>query len=107
MDRPLLVGQVNSILSKGPIDCRVQFVPHDDVVIDVRHEHAHHLVVGAEGADRQQAYEDIFTYQNENVVQFATIAHQTGILGKSAAINYTPNSSSGDELRLTEMTPAS
>ncbi|NMR30855.1 peptide ABC transporter substrate-binding protein [Arthrobacter sp. SF27] len=59
------------------------------------------------GADRQQAYEDIFTYQNENVVQFATIAHQTGILGKSAAINYTPNSSSGDELRLTEMTPAS
>lgn len=59
------------------------------------------------GEERQKAYEDVFRYQNEKVVQFAPISHQTGILGKSAGINYTPNSSSGDELRLSEMTPAS
>jgi peptide/nickel transport system substrate-binding protein len=59
-----------------------------------------------EGEDRQAAYEEVFSYQNENVVQFATIAHQTGIIGKSADVDYEPNSSSGDELRLSEMTPA-
>lgn len=59
------------------------------------------------GEDRQGAYEEVFTYQNENIVQFAPISHQTGIIGKSADVNYEPNSSSGDELRLSEMTPAS
>ncbi|EMY33447.1 family 5 extracellular solute-binding protein [Arthrobacter crystallopoietes BAB-32] len=58
------------------------------------------------GEDRQKAYEDIFSYQNENIVQFAPISHQTGIIGKSDSVNYEPNSSSGDELRLSEMTPA-
>ena len=56
------------------------------------------------GAERQAAYEDIFEYQNDEIVQFAFISHQTGIIGKAANVNYTPNSSSGDELRLAEVT---
>jgi len=40
------------------------------------------------------------------VVQFAHISHQTGIIGKAKSVKYTPNSSSGDELRVSEMTPA-
>ncbi len=60
----------------------------------------------ATGEERQAAYEEVFEYQNENVTQFAHIAHQTGMLGKSAAVEYEPNSSSGDELRLAEIRPA-
>jgi peptide/nickel transport system substrate-binding protein len=58
------------------------------------------------GEERAQAYEQIFKYQNEEITQFAHIAHQTGMLGISAAVGYEPNSSSGDELRLAEVTPA-
>lgn len=61
----------------------------------------------ASGDDRQKAFEEIFAYQNDKVVQFAHISHQTGILGKAKSVSYTPNSSSGDELRISEMTPAS
>lgn len=60
----------------------------------------------ATGPDRQAAFEKVFTAQNEDVVQFAHIAHQTGMIGKAAGVNYEPNSSSGDELRLAEITPA-
>jgi peptide/nickel transport system substrate-binding protein len=61
----------------------------------------------ASGDERKKDFEEIFAYQNEKVVQFAHISHQTGIIGKSKAVNYSPNSSSGDELRVSEMTPAS
>ena len=61
----------------------------------------------ASGDERKKGFEDIFAYQNDKVVQFAHISHQTGIIGKSKSVNYTPNSSSGDELRVSEMTPAS
>ncbi|SDL64611.1 ABC transporter substrate-binding protein [Arthrobacter sp. ok362] len=61
----------------------------------------------ASGDEREKDFEQIFDYQNNKVVQFANISHQTGILGKSKSVNYTPNSSSGDELRVSEMTPAS
>ena len=61
----------------------------------------------ASGDERKKAFEDIFAYQNDKVVQFAHISHQTGIIGKAKSVNYTPNSSSGDELRVSEMTPAS
>lgn len=60
----------------------------------------------ATGEDRQKAFEEVFSYQNDKVVQFAHIAHQTGMIGKAAGVNYEPNSSTGDELRLAEMTPA-
>jgi peptide/nickel transport system substrate-binding protein len=58
------------------------------------------------GDDREAAYQEIFGYQNEDIVQFAFIAHQTGVIGKAATVGYEPNSSSGDELRLAEITPA-
>ncbi|WP_314212607.1 ABC transporter substrate-binding protein [Pseudarthrobacter equi] len=61
----------------------------------------------ASGDARQKAFEEVFAYQNDKVVQFAHISHQTGILGKAKSVSYTPNSSSGDELRISEMTPAS
>lgn len=60
----------------------------------------------ATGEERQAAYEEVFEYQNENVTQFAHISHQTGMLGKAAGVEYEPNSSSGDELRLAEVRPA-
>ncbi|NKX49633.1 peptide ABC transporter substrate-binding protein, partial [Arthrobacter deserti] len=60
----------------------------------------------ATGEERQKAFEEVFAYQNENVVQFAHIAHQTGMIGKAANVDYTPNSSTGDELRLAEIKPA-
>jgi peptide/nickel transport system substrate-binding protein len=58
------------------------------------------------GAERQAAYAKVFAVQNESVVAFAHIAHMTGVLGKAATVNYTPNSATGDELRLAEITPA-
>ncbi|WP_286161214.1 ABC transporter substrate-binding protein [Arthrobacter sp. MYb213] len=57
-------------------------------------------------ADRQAAFEKVFQYQNDNVVQFAHISHQTGMLGIASTVSYEPNSSSGDELRLAEVTAA-
>ena len=60
----------------------------------------------ASGDERKKDFEDIFAYQNDKVVQFAHISHQTGIIGKAQSVTYTPNSSSGDELRVSEMTPA-
>jgi peptide/nickel transport system substrate-binding protein len=60
----------------------------------------------ASGDERKKDFEDIFAYQNDKVVQFAHISHQTGIIGKAKSVKYTPNSSSGDELRVSEMTPA-
>lgn len=61
---------------------------------------------GASGDERKKDFEEIFAYQNDKVVQFAHISHQTGIIGKAKSVKYTPNSSSGDELRVSEMTPA-
>lgn len=58
------------------------------------------------GPERQSAYAEVFGYQNEEVVQFAHISHQTGMLGISSGVNYEPNSASGDELRLAEVTSA-
>ena len=57
-------------------------------------------------AARAQAYADVFEYQNEEIVQFAHLTHQTGMLGIADSVDYEPNSSSGDELRLAEVTPA-
>ncbi len=61
----------------------------------------------ASGDERKKEFENIFAYQNDKVVQFAHISHQTGIVGLAKSLSYKPNSSSGDELRISEMTPAS
>ena len=58
------------------------------------------------GDERQDAYAEIFAYQNEKVVQFAYLAHQTGELGKSARVAYKPNAATGDELHIADITLA-
>jgi peptide/nickel transport system substrate-binding protein len=58
------------------------------------------------GDERQAAYEEVFAYERENVVALAPIAHQTVMLGLSDRVKYEPNSSTGDELRIKEVTLA-
>ncbi|MHA3019046.1 ABC transporter substrate-binding protein [Mycobacterium sp. BMJ-28] len=58
------------------------------------------------GPQRQDAYAALFAEEPSEVAQFAYIAHMTGILGKSPRVDYTPNSATGDEMRLAEMTKA-
>lgn len=58
------------------------------------------------GEERQQAYAEAFEYERDNVVQFAFIARMAGMMSKSKDVDYTPNSSTGDELRLADITPA-
>lgn len=55
---------------------------------------------------RQSAYEDVFSYERENVVALAPIAHQTVMLGLADRVTYEPNSSTGDELRIKEVSLA-
>ncbi|OFB42371.1 peptide ABC transporter substrate-binding protein [Mycolicibacterium sp. (ex Dasyatis americana)] len=58
------------------------------------------------GQARQDAFATLFTEEPQQIMQFAYIAHMKGILGKSPRVDYTPNSATGDEMRLSEMTPA-
>jgi peptide/nickel transport system substrate-binding protein len=58
------------------------------------------------GDARQQAFADIFAYQNDNVDQFAYLAHMQGLMGISPSVHYEPNPATGDELRLAEIRPA-
>ena len=55
---------------------------------------------------RQDAFAKLFAEEPKEIMQMAYIAHMKGILGKSARVDYTPNSATGDEMRLAEMTPA-
>ncbi|MFV8048945.1 ABC transporter substrate-binding protein [Mycobacterium sp. 48b] len=59
------------------------------------------------GQARQDAFAKLFAEEPQQIMQFAYIAHMKGILGKSPRIDYAPNSATGDEMRLSEMTPAS
>ncbi|OLT98472.1 ABC transporter substrate-binding protein [Mycobacterium syngnathidarum] len=58
------------------------------------------------GQARQDAFATLFAEEPQQIMQFAYIAHMKGILGKSPRVDYTPNSATGDEMRLSEMTPA-
>lgn len=58
------------------------------------------------GEERQAAYEDVFAYERDKVVALAPIAHQTVMLGLSDRVSYKPNSSTGDELRIKEVSLA-
>ncbi len=58
------------------------------------------------GDARQDAFAKLFAEEPKEIMQMAYIAHMKGILGKSARVDYTPNSATGDEMRLAEMTPA-
>jgi peptide/nickel transport system substrate-binding protein len=56
---------------------------------------------------RQDAFAKLFAEEPQQIMQMAYIAHMKGILGKSPRVEYTPNSATGDEMRLSEMTVAS
>jgi peptide/nickel transport system substrate-binding protein len=58
------------------------------------------------GQQRQDAFAKLFAEEPQDIMQMAYIAHMKGILGKSPRVAYTPNSATGDEMRLSEMTPA-
>ncbi len=59
-----------------------------------------------DGQPRQDAFAKLFAEEPQEVMSMAYIAHMRGILGKSRRVDYTPNSATGDEMRLAEMTPA-
>jgi len=58
------------------------------------------------GQARQDAFARLFAEEPQEIMQMAYLAHMKGILGKSARVDYTPNSATGDEMRLSEMTTA-
>jgi peptide/nickel transport system substrate-binding protein len=58
------------------------------------------------GQARQDAFADIFAHQNEDVAQYAFLAHMRGLMGISPEVHYEPNPATGDELRLAEIRPA-
>jgi peptide/nickel transport system substrate-binding protein len=58
------------------------------------------------GQVRQDAFAKLFAEEPKEIMQMAYIAHMKGILGRSARVDYTPNSATGDEMRLAEMSPA-
>jgi peptide/nickel transport system substrate-binding protein len=58
------------------------------------------------GQARQDAFAKLFAEEPQQIMQMAYIAHMKGILGKSPRVDYTPNSATGDEMRLSEMTVA-
>ncbi|MFG2652605.1 ABC transporter substrate-binding protein [Streptomyces sp. NPDC048436] len=57
------------------------------------------------GEKRQKAFAERLAEQNDSVVQYTHIAHMSGLLGLSPSIRYKPNSATGDELRLAEVSP--
>lgn len=59
------------------------------------------------GQARQDAFAQLFAEEPQGIMQMAYLAHMKGILGKSSRVAYTPNSATGDEMRLAEMTMAS
>jgi len=58
------------------------------------------------GQARQDAFAQLFADEPQEIMQMAYLAHMKGILGKSPRVDYTPNSATGDEMRLAEMTMA-
>ncbi|QNJ92946.1 peptide ABC transporter substrate-binding protein [Mycolicibacterium fluoranthenivorans] len=58
------------------------------------------------GQARQDAFATLFAEEPQQIMQFAYIAHMKGIIGLAPRIHYTPNSATGDEMRLAEMTKA-
>ncbi|HEY5856803.1 MAG TPA: ABC transporter substrate-binding protein [Aldersonia sp.] len=58
------------------------------------------------GDARQDAFARVLADEPGQVRQFAYIAHMDGVLAEAASVRYEPNSATGDEMRLAEMTPA-
>ncbi|MFD5322153.1 ABC transporter substrate-binding protein [Streptomyces sp. NPDC127098] len=58
------------------------------------------------GPDRQDAFADVLSYQDETVAQYAYLAHMRGLLGLAPGVEYEPDPATGDEMRLAEVRPA-
>lgn len=65
-----------------------------------------HAAEALTGQARQDAFAKLFGEEPQELMQMAYLAHMKGILGKSPRVDYVPNSATGDEMRLAEMTPA-
>jgi peptide/nickel transport system substrate-binding protein len=59
------------------------------------------------GEPRQEALAEVFAQEPTEVAQYAYLAHMNGVLGVSPDVSYEPNSATGDEMHLWEMSPAS
>ena len=58
-------------------------------------------------ASRQDGLAEAFAEEPTEVAQYAYLAHMNGVLGVSADVSYEPNSATGDEMHLADMSPAS
>ena len=58
------------------------------------------------GDARQDAFASVLANEPTEIRQFAYIAHMNAVLAKSPTVQYAPNSATGDEMRLSEMTHA-
>lgn len=56
---------------------------------------------------RQRALAEVFAEEPDKIAQFAYIAHMNGIIAVAPKVHYKPNSATGDEMHIAEMTPAS
>jgi peptide/nickel transport system substrate-binding protein len=67
-------------------------------------------IVAAEkltGDERQDGLAQVFADEPDTVGQYAYLAHMNGILGLADGVSYEPNSATGDEMHLAEMSPSS
>ncbi len=60
-----------------------------------------------EGEERGAALAEVFAQEPEAFGQYAYLAHMNGVIAVAEGVTYEPNSATGDEMRLAEMSPAS
>jgi len=60
-----------------------------------------------EGEERQAGLAEVFAEEPETFGQYAYLAHMNGVMAVAEGVAYEPNSATGDEMRLAEMSPAS
>ncbi len=58
------------------------------------------------GDARQDAFAEVLADEPRLIRQYAYIAHMNAVLAKAPTVAYQPNSATGDEMRLAEMTHA-
>lgn len=59
------------------------------------------------GDERQEGLADVFAVEPTEVGQFAYLAHMNGVLAVGPNVSYEPNSATGDEMHVFEMSPSS
>lgn len=58
------------------------------------------------GEERQEGLAQVFADEPTEVGQYAYLAHMNGLLGVAPGVDYEPNSATGDEMHLFEMSPS-